>query len=94
MCPFCGRRISRAIKNGITTCNSCHRVFDSSPYHKMLAAAWMARRENVYDLEALTACFELTPCEAAIIQRYIIDEDYCHDDFLKVISQKTCIDCI
>jgi hypothetical protein len=92
LCPFCGRKVSRAIKDGITTCNNCNRVFDSSSYHKVLSAAWLARRDNLSDVECLKAAYELTDCEAKIIKKYVIDEGNSHDDLIRVLDHKTCID--
>lgn len=92
-CPFCGFNISRAIGNGITTCNNCNRVFDSSSYYKILSTAWAARKNNIYDVDCIKDIYELNDCEAAIIQKYVIEDGYSHDELLKVINQKTCIDC-
>ena len=94
VCPFCGRRISRAINNGITTCNNCHRVFDSSSYHRILSAAWSVRQDNISDLDAIKLVYELNDCEAQIVKKYVIDDTYSHDELLKVVNQKTCIDCV
>jgi len=92
LCPFCGRKISRAIQDGITTCNNCGRVFDSSSYHKVLSAAWMARRDSLTEIEHLKAAYELTDCEAGLIKRYVVDECNSHDDLIKILDHKTCID--
>jgi len=91
-CPFCGRRVSRVIKDGITTCNNCGRVFDSSSFHRILSAAWMARLHDINDIDSIQASFELTNCEAAIIKKYVIDECYSHDELLKIINPKICLD--
>ena len=89
-CPFCGRKISRAIRDGITTCNNCSRVFDSSSYHRILAAAWVARLQDMYNIEALQASLELTDCEASIIQKYVIEKNFNHDELIKVIPVNLC----
>lgn len=86
-CPFCGRTISRVIRDGITTCNNCGRVFDSSSLHKILAAAWLVRLHHVEDIETIKANYELSDEEAAIIKQYIIDLSYSHDEFLKVVNR-------
>lgn len=92
ICPFCGHRVSRAIKDGITTCNNCNRVFDSSPIYKILSASWSARLDNILDIECLRTIYELTDCEAGIVQKYVIEECYSHDELLKIVNQKTCLD--
>lgn len=92
-CPFCGRRLLRVIcKEGISTCTHCHRVFDTSSYHKILSAAWMVRLMDLYDPEAVQASFELTDCEMGIVKKYVIDEGLCHDDLLRVVGRWVC-DC-
>jgi len=87
LCPFCGRNLSRPIQNGITTCDNCQRVFDSSSYHCVLAAAWYVRRHNIYDIETISSNFELNEAEAEIIQKYVIDEDCSHDELIKIVKQ-------
>lgn len=87
MCPFCGRRVIRAIRCGITTCNNCNRIFDSSSYHKILSAAWGVRRENIDDIECVKATYELTDEEADIVEKYVIMENYSHDDFIKIVNK-------
>ncbi len=47
LCPFCGRSPGRTLGDGITTCENCLRVFDSSTFHKILSASWVARHHNV-----------------------------------------------
>lgn len=93
LCPFCGTRVGRPIQDGISTCNHCHRVFDSSSYHRLLSVAWLIRKQNLYNIEAVkSSCEYLTDCELAILEKYIVDGDYSHDEFLKVIDKKTCVD--
>jgi hypothetical protein len=94
ICPFCGHRIGRPIEDGITTCSNCQRVFDTTPYHRILSAAWLIRKQNLYNLEAIKGSMEcLTDCELKILDKYIIEQDLHHDEFLKVINHKTCLDC-
>lgn len=83
VCPFCGVRVSRVIKDGITTCNHCHRIFDSSSFNKILSAAWSARQDQISDPESLQSVYDLSKLEAAIIKKY---EDYSHDDLFKILN--------
>lgn len=85
-CPFCGRTISRVVKDGITTCNHCGRVFDSSSYHKILSAAWMSRLHHLDDIEIIKSNYELTDYEADLIKRYVIDSCYSHDELIKILK--------
>ena len=88
LCPFCGRSLQKAIEYGITTCDNCHRVFDSSDYNKLLSVAWTARREHIIDSDYLQARCQLTDEETAFITKYIIDEEYTHDEFLSVMNAR------
>jgi len=93
LCPFCGWNLKFPIQDGISTCNHCHRVFDSCPYHRLLSAAWLVRKQNLYNIEAIkSSCEDLSDCELEILEKYIVDEDCSHDEFLKIINKKTCID--
>ena len=94
LCPFCGFRIGRPIQDGITTCQHCSRVFDSSPFHHILSAAWLIRKQNLYNIEAIKASMEeLIECELKILEEFVVEQDYSHDDLLRQINKKTCIDC-
>ena len=90
-CPFCGRKVWKIVKDGISTCNYCGRVFDTSSFHRILSAAWMVRRHQITVPENIQASFELTDCEIGIIKKYIIEENYSHDELLKVLNRKTCL---
>lgn len=81
LCPFCGRNLDYKLEDGITTCHNCGRVFDSSPYHKLLAAGWAVRRWHLHDLDALSVKCNLNPSEAQIIGHYVITSGYTHDEF-------------
>ena len=105
-CPYCGRKISRVIVDGITTCNNCQRVFDSSPYHRILAAAWLIRRQDVYDIETVQSICNLTSCEAGIVKKYVIDangntdkrnylrrtfvDSYCNETWISPLCKINC----
>ena len=86
LCPFCGRNLDYKLEDGITTCSNCGRVFDSSSYHKMLAAGWAVRRWHLYDLEALSKKCNLNPSEADILNYYVIALDYPHDEFCHLLT--------
>lgn len=51
-CPYCGKQFDKCIKDGISQCLNCARVFDCSDYHILLAAAWQTRKQNL-DLDRI-----------------------------------------
>lgn len=85
-CPFCGRHLADALASGITTCPNCGRVFDSSCRNRLLSAAWLQRREHIYDPEILKFHSGLSDIECEVIEHYIIDLGYNHDEFLNYLN--------
>lgn len=53
----------------------------------------MSRLHHIDDINSIQASFELTDCEAKIIQKYVIEKNYSHDELLKVVDPKICLDC-
>lgn len=86
ICPFCGRNISKVIISGITTCNNCQRVFDSSSMNKMLSAAWYIIRNNNDNIDFVSDLFKLTDKEKSIVNQYLIEDNYYHDDFYRILK--------
>jgi hypothetical protein len=79
LCPYCGSKLHRALKDGISSCEHCTRVFDTSSYHSLLSAAWMCRQWNV-DAEVAQKKCGLNDAETAIIREY---EGFSHDEFAR-----------
>jgi|OpeIllAssembly_1097287.scaffolds.fasta_scaffold965027_2 hypothetical protein len=85
-CPYCGFSLAKPLLDGITTCDRCRRIFDSANRNKLLSAAWLARREHVYDLDILRFRSDLTEEALQFVYHYVVDLCYCHDEFLKVLD--------
>lgn len=83
-CPFCGYQLKRPLRDGITSCDSCNRNFDSLEPHRLLSSAWMFRRWNIYDLEILRNKCDLNDEETTLL-KYVVDQDLCHDEILKIL---------
>ncbi len=97
-CPHCGHSLTHSITRGITSCNHCHRVFDSSPFNRLLSAAWMVRRRH-YNCPELLAQHGYTSDEADLVIEMVADGCHNHEDFVKVLKNlkvsegyETCID--
>ena len=74
--------------NGITSCENCGRIFDSSDRNKLLSAAWMVRREHLCDLDLIRFRCKLSEDDIAFIYQYVVDDGCCHDEFVKVLNAR------
>lgn len=92
LCPHCGRILSMKLENGISSCDNCCRIFDSSSYHRTLSAAWVVRLWHVYDPYVLKLKFGFSDCEVDLVEQYVIDQGLCHDEFLKVLDSRVYFD--
>ena len=84
-CPFCGHLLEEILTDGISSCLNCHRVFDSSKKNRLLSAAWAIRRTVCEDISELKHFDYFSSEEIKVLYEYIIDKQYTHDEFLKVI---------
>jgi uncharacterized membrane protein YvbJ len=87
-CPFCGRSLDVPLTNGISSCIKCGRTFDSSGRNRLLAAAWMARRENIQDRDLLRFRSGLSENDLEFIYQHIVDSGCTHDEFLKILAAR------
>jgi hypothetical protein len=85
LCPFCGRDLDRKLTEGITSCQNCGRVFDSSPFHRILSAAWAISRWHT-NLEKIVEKYDLEPTEINVLNHYVVGLDYDHEQLLKTIK--------
>lgn len=86
LCAFCGFKLRHPIKDGITTCDNCQRVFSTSSFIKILSAAWSVRKWHVEDLESLRIQCDLSNEDLAIVGEYVVERRFVHDDLLKVLK--------
>jgi len=92
LCPFCGHSIGRTLIVGITTCDHCSQVFDSSEINHTLSAAWIVRRWYIFDIETLKEKFDFSDPVLELVDKYVIKRGMCHDDFIKVAREKIDLD--
>jgi hypothetical protein len=86
ICPYCGHNLPHPIENGITGCTNCNRVFDSSPFHRLLCAAWLIRKKDISSPEYLQYLgFTVEESEMAIT--YVYDQCYNHEDFFQLLEE-------
>lgn len=87
-CPYCGHNLTLPIIRGIASCNNCNRVFETSPLNRLLSAAWLIRRRHIQDHDMLIHQFGYEPEEVALLQEYVIDNGYSHEDFLRILRER------
>ncbi len=81
LCPFCGDQLGQGLCDGIADCSHCHRVFNSSKYHQLLAASWVLRKCPQADVEQLAHSTKLSSEDALFVYTWVGQELYTHDDF-------------
>jgi len=86
-CPHCGHNLPQAIVHGITSCNNCHRVSDSSPFHRLLSAAWLVRKRNI-DSEEYLVQFGYSIEEATLVIKLVADGCYSHEEFRDYLKEQ------
>lgn len=86
LCPFCGRPLSSPLSDGITSCDNCCRVFDSSSYYRTLSCSWVVRRWHIEDAEVLKQKFGFLEDEVLYVEKYVIEQGYTHDEFVSILN--------
>lgn len=86
LCPYCGNRLQRPLQSGITSCCHCNRIFDTSDYHRVLSGGWLVRKWNLCCPEQLLE-HGYTQDEAELIVGLIFDQQYSHQEFLKIVDE-------
>ena len=81
-CPHCGHRLRNVVDCGISSCQNCNRVFDSSPFNRLLSAAWLVRHWHLCTEECVIQQ-GFTEEEAQIVIEYIYDKCYSPEEFYK-----------
>ena len=87
LCPYCGYKLQNKLQDGISSCESCKRVFDTSSYHKILSAFWTFHRWHLYDINALKIHCQLNEDEQNVIAQ-AVEAGLSFDDFYKDIFPK------
>jgi hypothetical protein len=80
LCPFCGYKLSSPLHYGITTCDHCGRVFETTIYNHILSAAWMVRRWHIQDPNILRNKFGFSEFEVDLVSKYVIEGQHSHDE--------------
>lgn len=86
LCPYCGEKLDKKLTEGITSCDNCLRVFDSSSFHRVLSAFWVVKKWNWCET-SIQAKFNLTPEELLIVSELIVNQ-YTYDEFFNILKTK------
>lgn len=81
LCPFCGNKLRCPLKNGISSCENCQRIFDSSSTHKLLSSFWMHRNWHV-ETDVIQKQCELTEEETTLVDKHIVEEDCDYEELV------------
>jgi hypothetical protein len=73
------------LKEGISSCTNCSRIFHSGEYYKILAAGWAVRHNKIKSKEALLE-IGLTEEQANIVSFFVLEEGISHDEMLEVLE--------
>lgn len=87
LCPHCGRPLGRTLREGLTTCENCWQVFEATYQNTVMAAAWVAKREKVWDPELLEIKCGISSTDAVRIVEYITEKAYSHEEFIKLMVE-------
>ena len=92
LCPYCGHSLSRPLDEGITTCDHCNQIFESSDFHRLLSTAWMVRNWHVYDADMLRYKFHVPEYIVKLVEYHVMDQGLSHDDFYHIAKEETSLD--
>jgi hypothetical protein len=88
MCPFCGHQIPRPLMNGMSSCNNCCRVFDSSKINTLLSTAWLVRKKHVNDCQVLVDQYCVEEADAKFVIDNVADGCRSHEEFFKLLKDQ------
>jgi hypothetical protein len=74
------------MKDGISSCCNCNRVFDTSRYHQILSLSWTVRKQHITDSIYLVERFEADQDIADFVIEYVADGCYSHQEFAEVLN--------
>jgi len=86
-CPYCGNYLSRPIRNGLTSCNNCNAIFQTTGENKLLSASWQLRRKNM-GMEQFKFLSQLSNEDAKFVYYYVVEEGYSHEEFIQLVRHR------
>lgn len=86
LCPYCGAKLNKKLLEGISSCDNCLRIFDSSSFHKILSAFWIAKKWNWCEL-TLQSELNLNSEELLMVSESI-NNDYNYEEFFQFLKKR------
>lgn len=84
LCPYCGTKLDRPLKDGVAGCNCCNHIFDSSIFHELLSLRWMIKSFNLKTLDEIPPQ-NFSEKELEIIEKYIFPDPVSHEELLTIL---------
>lgn len=86
VCPNCGYPLQKELKDGLSHCKHCNRVFDSNIFNEILAAAWQLRKQNL-SLEQLQWQNNLDKDLLDFIYHFVVNLGYSHEELFHLLKK-------
>jgi hypothetical protein len=86
VCPNCGFRLSKELANGLSQCNNCNKIFETSFLNELLSASWEARKNDLY-VDTLGWKTKLDKDIVDFVHYFVCVKGYSHDEFLALIKK-------
>lgn len=86
LCPFCGHMLPHNLRDGIGSCPHCSRVFDSTPFNRLLSAGWIVRKEHISCPERLVS-YGFREDEAKTAVDFVFENCYSHEEYVRALKE-------
>jgi len=77
------------LKDGITSCENCPSVFDTSSRNLVLATAWLIRRWKLEDKISLTSRCGISDSEFDFLNFHVVERNLNHDELISLLKEVT-----
>ena len=85
-CPHCGFELLHELNDGLTQCNHCSQVFDSSDLNRLLSAGWLVRKNN-FSIEQIKWHCKLDDDLCILVYTFVNDYSYSNQDFYAFLKK-------
>jgi hypothetical protein len=86
LCPFCGHMLPKTLAEGSSTCVNCHRIFDSTPFNKLLSAGWLVRKEKIAEETGLLK-YGCSEALSGVAIKLVYEMGLSHEQLIKALKE-------
>ncbi len=86
-CPHCGHHLPKVLRDGISSCPNCRRIFDSCRFNQILSLSWAVRKEHIDNSEHLINYFGASEKDARFLVDHVYDDCLSHEEFFKFLLE-------